>query len=148
MDQLILRNDEQGIVTEQETQNQPRRRRGQHHGAKHGCVQVAYDFLEGVDNRGQRSVKCGRNRRRRSHGYQRLDIFGAQSQPTRKDRAYTRADENRRPFRTQRNAAAQSYSGAEKFSEDCSEGDDAITSEEGYFCLSDAAAPGVRKISD
>src|SRR4029077_11210734 len=122
--------------------------RGQHDGAEHRRVQVPYDFLKGIDDCGQRSIKGGRNRCRSSHGYQRLDVFGAQSKPTCKDRADTGADENGWPFRTQRNAAAESYGSAEKLSKDCSEGDDAIPSEEGYFRLSHAAAAGVGKIAD
>ena len=79
MHQLILWNLEQRIIAKRHAQNHPRRRRGQHHRAHHRCVQIAHNFLEREQHRGQRRIKRGCNRRRRSHRNQFLHLLAAQS---------------------------------------------------------------------
>ena len=146
MDQLILRNLEQGTVAKEHAQNHPRSRRGQHHRADHRCAEIAHD-LRGKQHRGQRRIKCGCNRGSRSHRDQVLYLLGAKSEETSEHGTNARTNLNRRPFAPQRNSAGKRCRRAEKLAQHGAQRDAPFARVQRSLRLRHSAASRIGKIA-
>jgi hypothetical protein len=98
MNQLVLRNFEERMIAEEHPQDHPRRGRGEHDRAHDWGVEIAHDLLERKHDSGQRRIKCGCDRRRRSHRDEILNLFSAQSEQASEHGSDASTDLHRRPF--------------------------------------------------
>ena len=147
MDQLILRNLEEGMIAEEQAQHHPRSRRGQHHRAHHRRMEIAHDLLKRKQHRCQRRIKRGCNGCRRSHWDQLLYLLGAQSEEASEDGSNARANLNRRPFASQRDSAGKRCRRAEELAEHGAQRDAPFAREQRSLRLRHAAASRIRKIA-
>ena len=134
-------NREQRLVAQRQAEHQPARDRAQDDGAEHAGVQVADDLFEREQDRGDRGVEGGRDRRRRSDGDQLPALLGIQMQRLSHRGGDPGADLRGRPLASQRDAAPQGEHSAEVLPEGHPERNPAVLRDQRGLGLRNAAAP-------
>src|ERR1700691_832922 len=147
MNQLILRNLEERMVAEENSQYHPGSGGREHSRAHHGRVEIAGDLFERKQHGRQGRIECRRNGGGRPYRYESLDLLGRQSEQASSYGADARTYLNRRSFAPEWDSAGQRDGRAEEFAEHGAERDAASTRKKRGFRLRNAAATRVRKIA-
>src|SRR5258706_5210992 len=145
-DEMISRNVEERVVTENEVEDQPRCSRRKNSGPKDGRVQIADDFLEREEHGRNRSVECGSERGGSAAGNQSPNLESAQPETLRDDGRESRSHVNRGPLASERNSGGQRNHAADEFSRDRSQRDAAVVNEERRTGLRNATPAREREV--
>ena len=138
---------EQRFIAQDQVEEHPGRRGADDHCAEYGSMQVAENFFERKENRGDGRIESCGECGGATHGHQVANGGGAQAEAASKHGSDSRADLDGGSFASQRDAAGKRNGTTEKFSDDGFERDVAVVDEDGEFGLRNAAATRVGEIA-
>ena len=99
IDQMVGRDVEERLVTQDQVEEHPGSRGTDHHRSEHGSMQVAEDFFERKENRGDGRIEGRGQRGRAPHGHQVADGRSAQSEAASQHGGDSRRRSGRRVLR-------------------------------------------------
>ena len=138
---------EERLVAEDQMEEHPRRRGTDNHRAQNRSVQIAKNFFEREEDRGDGRIEGRGERGGAAHGHQVAHRVGAESEAASQNGSDSRADLDGGSFASERDAAGQRDGATEEFSDDGLERDVAVVDEDGELGLRNAAAARVGKIA-
>ena len=141
MVELIGGHREERLVAEGQAEDQPARYRAEDDRPEHPGMQVPHDLLEREQDRGNRGVEGGRDRRCGPDGNQLSSLLRIQPEGLAHRGGDPGADLGRRSLTPQRNATAQGEHPAQVFSDRHPEGDSPVLRDQRRLRLRNAAAP-------